>query len=166
MGKSDAKPWEQRPDETAKAFEAFCLYRDMAPAERSQANLVKRYGKSARSVDVWSRRHAWVKRCEAWDGEQDRLAREAQLAQIVEMRKRHATLGADLLEKAAAALSALTAEEIRPADLSRMVEIGSKLERISRGDVGEVIESRDGGEALDVVQFYMPSNHRDDDEDM
>jgi len=42
-----------------------------------------------------------------------------------------------------------------------MVETASKLERISRGDAGEVVEERDGGPATPVVQFYIPDNHRD-----
>lgn len=44
--------------------------------------------------------------------------------------------------------------------MSRMVEVASKLERLARGDVGEVVEERDGGEAVDPVQIYIPDNRR------
>ena len=42
-----------------------------------------------------------------------------------------------------------------------MVETASKLERISRGDVGDVIEERNGGDTVDPVQIYIPSNSRE-----
>lgn len=42
-----------------------------------------------------------------------------------------------------------------------MVETASRLERLSRGDVGDVIEERDGGESVPAVQFYIPDNGRD-----
>ena len=66
-----------------------------------------------------------------------------------------------MLETAEAALDVIENEDIRPADISRMVDIAAKLERISLGDVGDVIEERDGGEAIPAVQFYIPSNGRD-----
>ena len=45
-----------------------------------------------------------------------------------------------------------------------MVDTAAKLERISRGDAGEVVEERNGGDAPKIVQFYMPDNHRDKEE--
>ena len=42
-----------------------------------------------------------------------------------------------------------------------MIETATKLERISRGDVGEVVEERQAEVTMDPVQFYMPDNNRD-----
>mgnify|MGYP003311463790 CR=1 FL=1 len=58
----------------------------------------------------------------------------------------------------------IPANEIKASDVSRMVEIATKLERISKGDVGEVVEEREGGPAMDPVTFYIPDNGRDNDE--
>ena len=159
-----SKAWERQKNETAKAYEAFCLYRDMRPGERSQPRLVEEYGVSAKSACDWSRKHDWVQRCEAWDDEQDRIATQAHVQEIAEMRKRHAALASNLLEKAAEALMEIEMDKIRAGDLSKMIETGAKLERISRGDVGDVIEERDGGEAVSAVTFYMPDNQRDGEE--
>ena len=93
--------------------------------------------------------------------EQDRIAREAQKKEIVKMRKKHADLAQAMLVKAALALKSIPVEEIKASDVSRMVETASKLERLSRGDVGEVIEERDGGKVESVVSFYIPDNGRD-----
>lgn len=154
------EPWERQQSETSKAYEAFCIYRDLGPS-RSIAKVGERLGKNTVTLERWSSRNDWVKRSTAWDEEQDRIAREAQLGEIKKMRKRHADLANAMLVKAARALQRIPEDEIKAGDVSRMVETASRLERLSRGDVGDVIEERDGGEAESPVKFYMPSNHRE-----
>lgn len=158
------KPWERQPEETTKAFEAFCIYRDMGQ-ERSAAKVAEKLSKSEQLMKRWSYTHGWVERAAKWDDEQDRIERETaqreQSKAIREMRKRHADLGTAMLIKAAQALKSIPVQDIKPGDISRMVDVASKLERISRGDVGEVVEERDGGQATPTVTFYMPDNGRD-----
>ncbi len=152
------EPWERQKGENTKRYEAFCKYRDMP--QRSLAKVAQELSKSTGLICRWSREDKWVDRVAAWDDEQDRLARQAQIDEIKKMRKRHADMATAMLVKAAKALQRLPEDEIRAGDLSRMVETAAKLERISRGDVGEVVEERDGGTATPIVQFYMPDNHR------
>lgn len=152
--------WERQQDETPKAYEAFCVYRDQG-VNRSLRQTVRDLNKNLTTIAEWSSKYDWVKRVAAWDAEQDRVARQAQLDEIVKMRKRHAQIASDMLAKAANALKELPEDEIRAGDISRMVDIASKLERISRGDVGDVIEERDGGQAINPVQIYIPSNSRE-----
>lgn len=128
---------------------------------RSHAKVAKALGKSTNLMNRWGRLYNWTERAARWDDEQDRLARQVQLDEIKKMRKRHADLANAMLVKAAKALQRIPEDEIKAGDVSRMVETAAKLERISRGDVGEVVEERDGGESLPTVQFYMPTNHRD-----
>lgn len=154
------EPWERQKSESAKAYEAFSLYRDMG-ASRSIAKVAEKLQKSNQLLGRWSRNNKWVDRVAAWDAEQDRIARQAQTAEIKRMRKRHADLATAMLVKASKALKNLPEEEINGMTISKMVETASKLERISRGDVGDVVEERDGGASIPVVQFYMPDNHRD-----
>lgn len=164
-GKDNApKPWERQPEETTKAFEAFCTYRDMG-RERSLSKVAEKQQKSGSLIGRWSRENDWVNRAAKWDDEQERIERETaqkeQAKAIKDMRKRHADLGQAMLIKAARALARIPDDEVKPGDISRMVDVASKLERISRGDVGEVVEERDGGHATPAVTFYMPDNSRD-----
>ena len=162
------KPWERQENEKPKPFEAFCRYRDMG-IERSIRKVASELGKSDTLVGRWSKDNKWVERVTAWDDEQDRIKREIaqkeQAKAIREMRKRHADLANAILLKAAKALKKIPDDEIRAGDVSRMVDVASKLERISRGDVGEIIEERDGGKSTPAVTFYMPSNGRDQQND-
>lgn len=161
-------PWERRENESTKAYEAFCIYRDMG-RERSLAKVSEKQQKSGSLIGRWSRENDWVNRAAKWDDEQERIEREIaqkeQAKAIRDMRARHAKLAEAMLMKAARGLARIPDDEIKPVDVSRMVDIASKLERISRGDVGEVIEERDGGQATPAVTFYMPSNGRDQNEE-
>lgn len=156
---SSNKPWEPVENESSKNYEAFCIYRDMG-TQRSLSKVAKKLKKSETLMGRWSGQFNWVERAAAWDSEQDRIARQKQIEDIKKMRKKHADLAVDMLVKAAKALKIIPEDEIKPADISRMVETASKLERISRGDVGDVIEERDGGEAINPVQIYIPDNNR------
>lgn len=153
------EPWERQKGETPRAWEAFCVYRDMGP-DRSITKTAQHLHKNRTTIGEWSSKYDWVKRVTAWDAEQDRIARQTQIDEIKKMRKRHADLATAMLVKAAKALQRIPEDEVKAGDVSRLVETASKLERISRGDVGEVVEERNGGESIPVVQFYMPDNHR------
>lgn len=157
-------PWERQEGESTKAYEAFCIYRDLG-IQRSIAKVVSTLGKSKALLEGWSSKHGWVERAAQWDSEQDRVARQQQLDEIKKMRKRHASIAGQMLIKAAEALQNLDPEEIKAQDVSRMVDVASKLERISRGDSETIIEERDGGEAINPVQIYIPDNSRSRDQD-
>ena len=161
---ADIKPWERQEGESAKAYEAFSVYRDMK-ADRSLAKVGQKLGKSKTMMEKWSKKFDWVARAEAWDLEEDRLIRVALTKDIGAMRKRHADVARAMLIKAAKALTKIPDEEIKAADISRMVDVASKLERISKGDVGEVVEERQGESVGNPVQFYMPDNGRDTDQE-
>lgn len=164
------KPWERQPRETPKAFAAFTEYRDMTPSERSCAKVAEAVGKSKSLIEQWCTKYGWVERVAEWDNEQDRIEREIaqkeQVKAIKKMRERHIDIACRMLDKAAETLSELDTEDIKASDIPRIVDIATKLERISRGDVGEVIEERHGEAVAPTVQFYLPDNGRDrDDED-
>lgn len=158
------KPWERQPKEKPKPFEAFCIYRDMG-IERSIRKVAANVGKSDTLIGRWSKENNWVERVTAWDDEQERIQREIaqkeQAREIRKMRKKHADLASAMLIKATKALARIPDDEIKAGDLTRMVDVAAKLERISRGDVGEVVEERNGGDATPAVTFYMPDNGRD-----
>lgn len=160
----EPEPWERQLNETPRAWEAFVLYRDMG-ASRSIAKVARELGKNKVVLEKWSTEYDWVKRCAAWDAEKDRVARETQIKDIIEMRQRHAAIAKKMMDTADHALDNIKPDEVSTNEIARLVEIASKLERIARGDAGEVIEERDGGQAVDPVQIYIPDNNRGRDKD-
>ena len=164
------KPWEKQPNETPRAFSFFQVYRDLKPDDRSTAKVAEILGKSKSAMEQHCTRNGWVDRAAKWDDEQDRIKREADLKEqvkaIKKMRERHTKVAEKMIKKADEALEQIPADDIRPSDISKLIDIGTKLERISRGDVETVIEERQG-ETVSPVQFYLPDNGRSntDDED-
>lgn len=156
---ADVKPWEMQPEETMKAYEAFCVYRDLGPS-RSMRETAEKLGKSQGLMEGWSVKHEWGKRAAAWDAEQDRINRQEQMKEIAKMRKRHADIAKKALDKVEAAIDSIDEHEMSNVDIARLMAEAAKLERLSRGDVGDVIEERDGGEAISAVQIYIPDNSR------
>lgn len=162
--KKEPLPWERQKGESTNAYEAFCVYRDLG-VKRSQVKTCEKLGKNTTTISEWSVKFNWVERVEAYDDDQERKEREMlekeRLNDIKKMRERHADLAVSMLEKAARAMQAIPDVEVKASDITRMVDVASKLERISRGDVGDVIEERNGGDATPAVQIYIPSNGRE-----
>ena len=100
--------WERQPGETAKAFAAFCAYRDLPAERRSVREAYVAAGRpqpghnqAVRSAPgtwrEWASHNAWATRAEAWDREQDRFAQAALIRRRAQSR----------LQRIAAADSAL-----------------------------------------------------------
>jgi hypothetical protein len=114
-------PWQRQPGESARAYELFCMYRDLPPRERSIARLVSDLvgdgqatkGRRRGDVERLSARWQWPARAAAWDDEIDRKRREAIIDRAVELAERRAVrtsaalhLIARVLERAIARLEA------------------------------------------------------------
>ena len=137
-------PWERQKGEGHEAFDAFCISRDMGEggARRSYRKVRERLGKSDTMVERWARRYRWGERVKAWDDELDRRVREEHVKGIAGMRKRHACIAEEMLEKARRALFCIPEDKMTAQDIARLVDVASKLERISRGEATERTEGK------------------------
>jgi hypothetical protein len=100
----ELKPWEQCDGESAPAFHAFTIYRDLGPRrslvkvqevlDEERAARKRRHNggeeqapikpqsspkkrQPSGDLKLWSRGHDWVVRALEWDREQDRIRRAA-----------------------------------------------------------------------------------------
>jgi hypothetical protein len=86
--------WERQTTESARAFAAFCAYRDLGPSrsiDRAYTVTRERHqpGRAAGQWNAWSVEHRWVERAAAYDGHLDaqrRRIREARLRELEERR--------------------------------------------------------------------------------
>jgi hypothetical protein len=153
MSERASASWEQQPGESARAFGAFCVYRDLGPRRSLRAAAAAFYGRtsaaSERQLDKWSRAFSWVERASAWDRHLDAEARAAQEQARREMVERHVREARALQAKALERLRALCPEELGPADLLRYIVEAAKLERLTLGEPDTVqrheLTGRGGG---------------------
>src|SRR5690606_22056440 len=109
---SSRQPWERRPNETAKAHQAFSVYRGLDPQARSLDAAYRRYRGDKRATKGpqrapgyfarWSIRHNWVNRAAAWDDhlEAERLwqDRNVWLARQKELRETEWSVASQLID--------------------------------------------------------------------
>ena len=155
-----AAAFEQQPKESAKAFAAFSAYLSMGP-ERSLEAVAQKFTKSSRLLKRWSRRFDWAGRVRAHAERLATVEREATEALArekgAEWLKRQQTLRQtewEMHEKCIAAakrgLAAFMEREkvyANLADISRMLEVASRLGRLASGLATDKTEvtGEDGG---------------------
>lgn len=132
-----ANLWERRENESAKAFEAFELYRGLGPTQRTTRAVGKTCGKSASLIERWCTRFEWVARARAWD---QSIAVETEIKQRAErvrdleaMRERHRVVGRLALARASAKLAAEDEVQRLPirtvSDVATPIRTGMALEK-------------------------------------
>ena len=142
--------WDRMSGESVKNYEYFCAYRDMryTPAnhpddipklgtnpERSLRRLGKKLNRNFKTLGDLSKRFNWVSRCDAYDLYILRRQRDKNEVKILKMMENHAAVGEQLIKRATRRLLSLADDEIAAADVVRMMDIGVKIERLSRGDM-------------------------------
>lgn len=159
--------WEVMPGEKGEEYKLFCAYRDMskvAPGvayeKRSIRKLATQIGVQRQRLDRLSVKYNWVARAEAYDTYMAERIRQENEAQIIKMRQEHALLAQQMLRKATKRLLTIPDEAVTPQDIARMVDVGVRVERLSRGEAtenqrvsGEVRTTHDG-----EVQLRSPAN--------
>ena len=128
------EPWEQQENETATAFAAFVIYRDLVLGIRSTGKVVQELGKSTALIHRWSSRWNWVNRCRVYDQELDRLISERDMSELYEARDRHALLAREIQEKVLERLSNMSAQEIPVPMLAQMLKIATDVELRALGE--------------------------------
>ncbi len=161
---TEALPWERQPGEGTKAYEAFSTYRDMG-YDRSIAKVAEKLGKSEALLERWSRTYKWVERVTAWDVEADRLATKKLLKDIANTRARQRKQALKMQVKGLELLKEIQPGDAKLSEIVSLLKLGMEQERITLGDVGEVVEERNGGDAVSAVQIYIPDNGRGRDQD-
>mgnify|MGYP000692874626 FL=1 len=149
----DIAPWEQPPVESAKAFEAFAIYRDMG-VERSVRKVTQRLNKSLTLIGKWSSRYNWPERARAYARDLDRQAHAQAVREVRSMTNRHIRIAMQLQAKALEALEQLNVATLSPkmqlAFLAKATEI-ERMNRLSAAGMDDSGQQRDGAEGIEVV---------------
>lgn len=134
------RAWERQEDESARAYEAFAVYRDMGP-ERSLAKVAEMVGKSTAQMEKWSRRHSWVDRTRALADRDEMIRREAIEEHLRGSAEDHARREAELRDKA------LEARELAM----------EKTLNVLRWPLAERRKVEEGPDGQQVTYLFLPS---------
>lgn len=163
------EPWERQPEETNKSWNAFRLYRDMEPSERSLAKIAAKLGfKYPTQTETWSRKNDWVSRAGQYDchidglkraqRERERLAASERRIQIA---KNMQLVGGSKIQEIGKAIQDAIKEgkplpEISLKDAALLIDAGVKIERLECGESTDKHEltGKDGG-AIQLLHHYV-----------
>src|SRR5688572_23378007 len=163
--------FEQFPKESAKAYAAFSVYLGMGE-ERSLAAVGQKLGKSVGLMERWSRKFGWADRVQAHAAHLVTVERQAKevmargkaaewLKRSEQVREREWQMHEQCILAAERALKAFMAREkvyANLADISRILEVASKLGRLASGMATDRTEltGEDGGPIR--IEFEMMLN--------
>lgn len=134
---ADRKPWNMRPGETAKAYQAFEVYRDLG-AERTMEKAGAILGKSMGTIEPWASRFEWAARVRAFDEAVAAKAADRALEDAVAVRARQAADAKRLQELGIERLSTLPVGQLKPGHAIQAWKVGAEAERKALGIADKV----------------------------
>ena len=140
----DLKPWDRQPGETAKAYAAFLVYRDLPALDRSVAAAWGRK-KGGKYWERWCTDHNWLERAAKHDSDlasrrRERMAQELDLAQDDAM----VTIRA-ALDKVKERIEGMDAEELAAGQIPTALRTLIKLELKVLGEDRVALTGKGGG---------------------
>lgn len=138
----EMEEWDLREDlgETENAYHYFCIYRDMdLPLGLGAKRSIRKAAEIAgvNSLSGYSSKYKWRERVKAYDLHREKQRREKHEKDLDEMYEKHAVLGRSLLTKAMKKLLETPEDMLTINDVTKLLDLGFKTERISRGETIE-----------------------------
>lgn len=134
----------KHPKETARAYEAYCIFAQLPPVDRNYPEVARRAKASIGTVRYWGRRFNWIERASDRDEErEDSIATiEDNIAQASARRhldnaQRLQDMGMRELDRLAVLSEQSEIPLIRPEHAIKMMEVGFKMERLLNGESTE-----------------------------
>lgn len=141
--KAELNLWERQEKESAQAYEAFCIYRDTKPSDRSKRNVARQLSKNESLIYKWSTQHKWDARVLDYDNWIERQAAAAAVDRVVNMRKRHINIAMKMQEVSLKALSNLNPCSMKQNEVRLLLKLALEVEESNR--VAEVQHSHPQG---------------------
>jgi hypothetical protein len=128
---AEVDPWERLPDESGKAYHAFCMYLREGHW-RSLRRVADVRGKGVsyeKQLEKWSVKYRWFDRAQAFDTYVDTQLMRQYLAEKQAALGRHIEHARQLEEKVFDELMSLDPKEMKISEKIRLYNIATKIER-------------------------------------
>lgn len=161
MSSDDIKAWDRLPEETDRAYVAFCAYRDQGPLRTKIGTYREMYGRpDAKKLPAffrdWSRLYVWDDRADVWDRYVAHRQQEALVTSLVHETEARAVLhirqARKMQEIAFRALALKDPTEMTMRDIREWIETSQKLERLAAGEATEISQVTNDGDPTSVTQ--------------
>lgn len=155
------RPYDIQPGESAKAYEAFALYRD-AGVGRALRDVAQTHSKSVATLMAWSVRHGWAERVRAFDEDTARRATTKSLDDHATVRARQARHARVFQTKAVQRMRKVDTEsddKLTPAEAIQAFKVGAQEERAALGiQTGKTVTDAEGNVLYKVYEGTSPDD--------
>lgn len=141
--------WEQRADESAKAYAAFCKYRALPTAERSIDAAWKKYKEGTESITpgyfrAWAAKNEWVARARAYDAYLDEQVRARFEADRLKQREQRQNVARALVGQLARTMQAYSGKDavLAPSEINALAAAAAKVLNESRAEFNDLPTQR------------------------
>lgn len=155
----ERKPWHKQSGESARAYHAFCHYRDLLAHERSLNKAYTAHQKACKSKNPlkmlgaspewqkWTTQFSWRDRADKHDAEIAERTRQQRLVEIDKMNQRHMSIAMALQNLVVERLNqlALPSEsgkvsvfEMNPMQMAGLLDRAAVIERRARGEATSI----------------------------
>ena len=153
------KEWEKQQGESSKAYEAFCMYRDLGIG-RQYTKTAEALKKNVSLINRWARRYEWKERADAWDKSVMEEGRKQAAIEYKDMIMRQIQIGRMLQTKAANTIQSRDLEKASIHSLIIAIEKGADLERTARELEIKENKTTVKSDNENNVIIYIPDNGR------
>jgi hypothetical protein len=147
---SSKQTWERMEGESAKAFAAFCRFRDLGP-DRTLRKVAEKLRKSEQLMQRWGKKFNWHGRAVDFDEYSDSELQRKLLAHRIRVRQRALDIADKIDQKLVEAVDALKVTklvkaegkpdemqlQVSPAEIARLFEVSQKVQSTILGDASE-----------------------------
>jgi len=143
----DINLWDRQPGEGEKAWEAFRVYRDMEGrrSARGASEILRGDDATYGGMGNWSVKWHWLARVNAYDRHMDRMETEGRAMAVKLMAARHAMIANEFIGKALKQLQTIDPRTLNNDQLIKWFKEAVKIERLSRGESTENINTNHSG---------------------
>jgi len=144
--------WDRQTDEPEKAFLRFKKYREMS-SKRSLRALAHQEQVQLSAIASISTKYNWQSRAADWDNHVDKISQQSEIDEICAMKGRQISLALKAQRVAQQGLEKLISHlengdednnrilsQLRPLDLSKLLDTGCRLERLNRDEPEQNLE--------------------------
>jgi hypothetical protein len=138
-----AYPWDRQPGESEKAFTMFLRYLAIGRT-RNYIKVSQTTEINYPTVCECANKYSWKLRADKHDLAKEEEFRIKLDEEILQSRVRQQRLGADMQELGAKGITMLKdyTEELSASDISKLIDIGVKIERLALNSSTEITESK------------------------
>lgn len=140
----DVEVWQQLPEESGKAYYAFCFYLNAGP-NRSLQSVTNVLGKDkgyVKQLEKWSSMYNWRARVNAWDVHTQKFMERQYIDSMLTMTDRHIQQSHYIQKKVYEQLMSLDLTALKPSELIRLYDITVKVERESCKLKSEFVQNK------------------------